>query len=226
MIKYESVVPWGRNFEEYLKMFSLTESDLNKRILGCGDGPASFNCTMKQKGKKVVSIDPIYRFSKEDIERRIEETYRAVISQTAENQDKFNWSEMKSVENLGMIRMAAMKEFLSDYETGKKDGRYIFSELPVLPFTDNKFELSLASHFLFLYTENLSLDFHLESINEMLRVSREVRIFPLLDVNAVRSPYVNEVISRCNRLNYRVEEAVVNYEFQKGGNTMLRIIKS
>ena len=46
-IKYESVVPWGRTFEEYVDMFNLTEVDLDKSILGCGDGPASFNYTMK-----------------------------------------------------------------------------------------------------------------------------------------------------------------------------------
>lgn len=221
--KYESIVPWGRSFEEYINMFSLTESELNKSILGCGDGPASFNCIMNQKGKKVISIDPIYQFSEVDIARRIEETYQNVISQTEQNKDKFVWNKIESVEALGKLRMGAMKEFLSDYEVGKNEGRYVFAELPVLPFDKKQFGLSLASHFLFLYTDNLSFDFHLQSINEMLRVSREVRIFPLLDVNAVRSPYVNEIISKYRDLNYHVEEIKVNYEFQKGGNTMLRI---
>lgn len=207
-------------------MFSLTESDLNKSILGCGDGPASFNSTMRQKGKNVISIDPIYQFSKEEIATRIEETYRDVIDQTAQNRDKFIWRKIESVEALGKARMAAMKEFLADYETGRNENRYIFSQLPTLPFNNYQFDLSLVSHFLFLYTDNLSLDFHLQAINEMLRVSKEVRIFPLLDVNAVRSPYVNEVIDRYGGSGYYVEEVKVNYEFQKGGNGMLRIAKN
>jgi len=33
------VVPWGRSYDEYIRMFSLTEADLGLRILGCGDGP-------------------------------------------------------------------------------------------------------------------------------------------------------------------------------------------
>ena len=37
----EKVVPWGRSFDEYTAMFSLTETELEKHILGCGDGPAS-----------------------------------------------------------------------------------------------------------------------------------------------------------------------------------------
>ncbi len=221
--KYESVVPWGRSFAEYIDMFCLIESDLNKNILGCGDGPASFNSIMKQKGKKVISIDPIYQFTKNFIAKRIEETYQNVLDHTRENRENFVWSKIKNIEDLGTMRMMAMAEFLKDYETGKKEGRYIFAELPILPFPNKQFDLSLASHFLFLYTNILSLDFHLQSINEMLRVSKEVRIFPLLDLNAERSPYVNEIICKYKKLGYDVEEKQVNYEFQKGGNTMLRI---
>lgn len=222
-IKYESVVPWGRTFEEYVDMFHLSESDLDKYILGCGDGPAGFNNAMKQKAKRMVSIDPIYQFTKDDISRRIDETYQDVISQTEQNQDKFIWTKIKDVQELGRLRMTAMKEFLSDYEIGKKEKRYVFAELPNLPFEDNQFDLALSSHFLFLYTDNLPMEFHIQAINEMLRVAKEIRIFPLLDVNARRSPYVDEMISKYTEMGYCVEEVDVSYEFQKGGNTMLRI---
>jgi hypothetical protein len=30
----DSVVPWGRSFEEYVAMFALTDGDLSCRILG------------------------------------------------------------------------------------------------------------------------------------------------------------------------------------------------
>jgi hypothetical protein len=39
----DSVVPWGRSFDEYVAMFALSEEDLGRRVLGCADGPASFN---------------------------------------------------------------------------------------------------------------------------------------------------------------------------------------
>lgn len=225
-IKYESVVPWGRTYEEYADMFALTEADLDQYILGCGDGPASFNSHMLRKGKRVISIDPIYQFSKVEIEERIKDTYQNVISQTRKNVDKFIWNKIKSVDELGVVRMSAMKDFLADYEEGRKTGRYVYMELPNLTFKDNEFDISLASHFLFLYTDNLSLDFHMKAIDEMLRVSREIRIFPLLDVNAARSSYVDPVIDRYKNLDYIVEEATVNYEFQKGGNRMLKIMKN
>jgi len=56
-----------------------------------------------------------------------------------------------------------------------------------------------------------------------LRVSDEVRIFPLLDVNAVQPPYLKKVIDKFSNLGYQVNKVKVNYEFQKGGNLMLRI---
>ncbi|MDP4182732.1 MAG: SAM-dependent methyltransferase [Bacillota bacterium] len=225
-IKYESVVPWGRSFNEYVDMFKLTESDLEKEILGCGDGPASFNSAMRQNGKTVVSIDPIYQFSRQEIENRIEETYTDVITQTRENKDKFIWTKIKDADHLGAIRTVAMREFLEDYDVGKSENRYVFAQLPNLPFEDNRFDIALSSHFLFLYSDNLSFDFHKKAINEMLRVSKEVRIFPLLDVNAARSAYALDIMRLYSEYGYYVQEEWVDYEFQKGGNTMLKIAKS
>jgi hypothetical protein len=46
----DEVVPWGRSFDEYVAMFHLTAEDLEKRILGCGDGPAGFNAVMRKLG--------------------------------------------------------------------------------------------------------------------------------------------------------------------------------
>jgi 2-polyprenyl-3-methyl-5-hydroxy-6-metoxy-1,4-benzoquinol methylase len=57
-INYQDIVPWGRSFAEYVKMFSLIPDDLDLRILDCGGGPSSFNAEMTNRGKKVTSIDP------------------------------------------------------------------------------------------------------------------------------------------------------------------------
>lgn len=224
-LKYESVVPWGRSFDEYIEMFKLTESDLEKDILGCGDGPASFNSTMNKTGRTVVSIDPIYQLSREEIANRIEETYKEVMDQTSRNMDKFIWTKIKNVEHLGEIRMATMKEFLQDYDVGKSENRYVFAQLPSLPFKNDQFDIALSSHFLFLYSDNLSFEFHKKAINEMLRVSKEVRIFPLLDVNGARSAYVYDIMKLYTDYGYYVQEVYVDYEFQRGGNSMLKIGK-
>jgi hypothetical protein len=205
-------------------MFGISEHDLDMKILGCGDGPASFNYEMHKAGKHVVSVDPIYRFSAKQIEQRIHDTYREVIEQTSQNTDKFIWKNIVSVKELGKIRMSAMRLFLADYDKGRKQTRYVNAELPDLPFENNTFDIALSSHFLFLYTDNLSLEFHLNAIGEMCRVAKEVRIFPLLDMNAIRSPYVDQVKRIFRAKGKTISEEKVDYEFQKGGNKMLKII--
>ena len=222
-IEYHDVKPWGRSFDEYVRMFSLTPVDLKRKIMGCGDGPASFNAELTERGGNLTSVDPIYHFSADQIRQRISETYDDVIGQTRKNQDKFIWQEIGSVEELGRIRMSAMEKFLEDFPAGRIQKRYIPGALPSLPFGDKEFDLALCSHFLFLYTDNLSLEFHLRSLEELCRVSNEIRIFPLLDVNVNRSLYVDHVIDFLRTGKRNVTEVKVPYEFQKGRNTMLKI---
>jgi len=222
-IVYHDIKPWGRSFNEYVRMFSLTPADLKRKILGCGDGPASFNAELTERGGNITSIDPVYSFSADRIRQRIGETYDYVIDQTRKNKEKFVWQEIGSVEELGRLRMSAMTKFLEDFPEGKMQKRYVAGELPSLPSGDREFDLALCSHMLFLYTDNLSLDFHLRSLAELCRVAKEVRIFPLLDVNGRRSPYVDPAIDFIRAEKRDVTEVKVAYEFQKGGNTMLKI---
>jgi len=220
-IQYKSIVPWGRSFDEYTRMFDLTASELNLRILGCGDGPASFNVECNRRGGRVTSVDPLYRFSRDAIEQRIAETYEEVLRQTCANQDKFIWNTIPSLEDLGSIRMEAMRCFLASYDDGRARGIYLPGELPDLPFADRTFDLALSSHFLFLYTDNLTFEFHVSAIREMLRVAHEVRIFPILDANARESRYLNGVLETFQK--YKPEIRTVDYEFQRGGNRMLTL---
>ncbi len=218
------VVPWGRSFDEYVAMFALTEKDLlGKRFLGCGDGPAAFNAVLAGRGGRIVSADPLYRFPAHEIRRRIEATFPVVLEQTRKNADDFVWRRIPSVEKLGRIRRAAMEEFLSDYPDGLAEGRYIEASLPGLPFEDGRFDLALCSHLLFLYSEQLSEDFHAASIRELCRVADEVRIFPLLDLNARRSRHLEPTLARLRNEGFVAFIEKVDYEFQKGGNEMLRV---
>ncbi len=54
-------------------MFGLSPGDLDRTILGCGDGPASFNAEMYTMSRQIVSVDPVYRFSADEIRQRISE---------------------------------------------------------------------------------------------------------------------------------------------------------
>jgi len=217
----EQVVPWGRSYEEYVSMFSLSEIDVQKRILGCGDGPASFNAELTHRGGRVTSIDPIYQFSADEIKTRVDETYEIVLEQARNNQNEFVWKSIKNVDELGEVRMEAMNQFLEDYPTGKVEGRYIRGNLPDLPFPDNEFDLTLCSHFLFLYSGHFDAEFHSKSVVELCRVAHEVRVFPLLELGAKKSRHFDEVIAKLEAYGCECAIEKVKYEFQKGGNEML-----
>jgi SAM-dependent methyltransferase len=222
--KLEKVVPWGRSMQEYVGMFNLTPDDLRLKILDCAGGPASFNAEMTRKGYRVISCDPIYQFSAAEIAQRVEETYQAIVDGVKAMPENFVWQDIHSPEHLGQIRMAAMQQFVEDLPLGIQQGRYIVSELPVLPFDTNQFDLALCSHFLFTYSDLLSQDFHLASIQELSRVAGEVRIFPLLN-NFSRevSNVLPSVMKELEAQGYNLEINQVSYEFQKGGNQMLRV---
>lgn len=217
------IVPWGRSLEEYIKMFNLTSQELNLSILDCGGGPSSFNAEMTNAGHKVISCDPIYQFTDEEIGRRIQETYPVIIKAAQDNKDKFVWRDIGSPEQLGKLRMASMQKFLEDFHQAR--GRYLTDELPNLSFANKQFDLALCSHLLFTYSEQLSLEFHLASILEMYRVATEVRVFPLLTnfIGEV-SPYLQPVMSQLAAYGYQVEIKQVSYEFQRNGNQFLQLI--
>ena len=223
----DEVIPWGRSFEEYRRMFALTEGDLDGTVLGCGDGPASFNVEATSLGHTVVSCDPIYAFSAAEIARRIEQCYDTVIAQVKQNPDGFVWTHFRDPDHLGQCRLAAMRTFLADFETGKQKGRYVVASLPTLPFEKGRFSLALASHLLFLYSTHLTLDFHIAAILELLRVAEELRIYPLLGLDRQWSPHVSPVRGHLLRAGFRVEIVAVEYEFQRAedhaGNRMMRI---
>jgi hypothetical protein len=222
----DQIVPWGRSYEEYVSMFSLSKDDLNLYFLGCADGPSSFNCGLTKRGGQIISVDPLYRYTKEQIAQRTKDTRKEVLDQTLKNEHEFVWTSIHSVEELGQIRVSAMQEFLGDYEVGLDEGRYVPESLPFLSFVDKQFQVALCSHFLFLYSEHLNLDFHINSVHEMCRVARDVRIFPLLKLGSTPSPYVEPVIKNIEGIGYKAEIIKVEYEFQRGGNMMLKISRS
>lgn len=221
----KNVVPWGRRFSEYQDMFHLTDEEIvSKRIVSFGDGPASFNAEGTRMGGNIISLDPIYQFSKQELVGRLEETRGIVMEQMRQNQDHYKWDRIKSLEELEQVRLSAIQMFLDDFEQGLLEQRYQYHELPErTEYEEDSFDLGLSSHFLLLYTA-LGLDFHIHSIEEMLRICKEIRIFPLVDLNAEKTQLTQEVIDYF-QAQYEVQVKQVGYEFQKGADKMLVIRK-
>ena len=159
---------------------------------------------LTSKGGQVVSVDPVYGCSAKEIRKRIAETFAVVLAQTRKNKGEFRWENISTVEELGRIRMAAMEEFLADFDQGKAEGRYRGGSLPHLPFHNREFDLALCSHFLLLYSGQLSEQFHIDAIRELCRIAAQVGIFPLLELGAKKSRHLAAIISRLEKENYQV----------------------
>jgi hypothetical protein len=220
-LQLSSIVPWGRSYGEYCRMFSLSERDLEAHILGCGDGPASFNAELTQHGGRIMSVDPIYQFSTEGIRSRIQRVYPGILAELARNTQQYYWASFKDPGHVGSVRMSAMNRFLADFDKGLEDGRYVDASLPELPFFDAEFDLALCSHLLFLYSEQIDAAQHIDALTEMCRVAKEVRIYPLLSLDGRVSQHVPGVLRYFNERDYIAELKPVAYQFQKGACDML-----
>ncbi len=204
-------------------MFNLVEADLRLNILGCGDGPASFNAELTARGGTVISCDPLYDRSGAQIAAQFEHVAPIILAEVQRTQENFIWTYHRNSEQLLQQRRLALERFLLDYEVGKRDGRYVFAKLPNLPFAGGQFDLALCSHLLFLYSQMLGADFHWNSIVELCRVAREVRIFPLVDLTGKNSSYLGEVLARAPELGLRGFLQRTSYQFQRNGSHFLRI---
>ncbi|MDH5803330.1 MAG: class I SAM-dependent methyltransferase [Gammaproteobacteria bacterium] len=221
-MKLENVVPFGRSLDEYKKMFSLDEVDLGKKMVGVADGPASFNAELTAKGGQVTSVDPVYAFSAADIEAKFNEALDNIIGQIEATPENWVWSYHKSPQDLRNNRVEATRLFIADF-ANHNGSRYVQGELPQLPIADGEFDLALCSHFLFLYSEHFDLEFHRKALQELLRIAPEVRVFPLKALNLQDSVYLEPLLSELRTQGYNAEVVSVEYEFQKGGNQMLRV---
>ena len=220
----QRTVLWGRDLDEYTQMFSLSSLKAGDTVLGCGDGPASFNAEATSLGICVTSVDPLYEFSKAELKQQIEEARSEVMPQVRARLDDYIWRTIESPEELERRRMQAMRVFLDDYDEGRLVQRYIAASLPTLPFEGNAFDYGLCSHLLFLYSPQLDEQQHVSSVLELCRVARDVRIYPLVSIeDNKRSRHLPAVLSVLAEVGYSYEEVSVGYEFQRGATTMLRI---
>ncbi len=223
-MQLDQVVPFGRSFDEYVRMFALDKADFDKSILSVADGPASFNAEGTAKDMRIHSCDPLYAFGADEIRDRFYAVLDNIITQIENTPDRWVWSYHNSPSDLRKNRIAVTERFCADYKAGKAEDRYAFGELPNLSYKANSFDLSLCSHFLFLYSDRLDLDFHLRAIAQMLHIAQEARIFPLLTLDQQKSPHLLPAIEHFRAAGYHCAIEKVAYELQPGGNEMLRII--
>lgn len=204
-------------------MFKLKEKDLvGRRILDCPAGACSFTAISNQLGSEVTAADIAYYYSADELEDKGIQDIEHAMSELVKVQGNFVWDYFKSIEDLTQARSRALNDNIRDQRQTPE--RYVPVILPNLPFNDEDFDLTLSAHFLFMYSDRLDYDFHLKTINELMRVTRgELRIFPLVDLSCKRYEHLDRLIDEMVQQGFAVEEMEVPYEFQKGANQMLSI---
>ncbi|HEY2493541.1 MAG TPA: SAM-dependent methyltransferase [Paenibacillus sp.] len=217
------VVFIGRTFDEYLKIFNLSEEELvGKKVLDCPAGACSFTAIANQNDMDVTATDIAYYHPVTELENKGLQDIEHAMEYVEKEQNDYLWDDFKSINELKQNRVQALTECVRDMKQTPE--RYAPAILPELPFSDNEFELTLSAHFMFMYADRLDYDFHVQTIQELMRVTRkEIRIFPLVDLSSRRYEHLDKILEFVHAQGWTTEEAKVPYEFQKDANTMLKI---
>ncbi|WP_404406936.1 SAM-dependent methyltransferase [Jeotgalibacillus malaysiensis] len=219
----EKVVFIGRTYEEYLDMFLLSEEELkDKKILDCPSGACSFTATGQSRGLDITAADIVYDHSAENLGIKGLEDLQHAMIHMEKAKGNYIWDYFADVSELQKHREKALMTCTQDMKEHHE--RYVPVILPLLPFADQEFDILLSAHFLFTYADCLDFQFHIDTLNELLRVTKEeLRIFPLIDLEGNCYEHLDRVIGYLKEKGYAASEVEVPYEFQKGGNSMLRV---
>lgn len=221
----ERIVFIGRTFEEYMAMFSLSIDELEgKKILDCPAGACSFTAVSQQKGLDVTACDIAYYHPGEALAHKGKKDLDHAMERVEKAKAQYVFEYFDDVADLARHRARALRDCAADMK--ERPDRYVPVTLPPLPFKSDQFDLILSAHFLFTYGDRLDRAFHLDALEELLRVAKEeVRLFPLVDLSGSRYEHLDEIVTMLESQGYQVEERSVPYEFQRNANTMMSIRK-
>ncbi|MBN2722170.1 MAG: hypothetical protein JXQ77_05075 [Campylobacterales bacterium] len=213
----------GRTFEEYAAFFDLDAASMkNTRVLDCPSGASSFIAEAKKIGIAAQGCDILYRYNADKLRLQGEKSIEKIYADTGWMADN-NFAFYHSIERHKEHRISALEKFCTDYNSA--DYKYV--ELPKLPYENDSFDLVLSSHLLFVYDDRLDLTFHEASIAEMLRIGKEVRIFPLVDYKNSRKDELDNLSPLAYQIAEKFDAKIckVGFKFQKNANYMMKIKK-
>ena len=85
MFTLDKVVPWGRSFDEYQRMFALTQTRSWPEDRGVRRRPRQFQCRGHAAWVDSTTCDPMYRYYVDQLQERIAATYEQILGQTRRN---------------------------------------------------------------------------------------------------------------------------------------------
>lgn len=218
-----------RSYGEYVRMFACgTELGKDESLLDVAGGASSFAAGARREGHYAVSVDPLYRLTPDEMERHGRRELEEAAGKLADLKHKFDWTYYGSPGEHTHNRLLSLELFLEDYRAHYGTDLYRIGSLPELPFADGSFSRVFCSHFLFLYAEHLTYEFHLSALLEMARVCRpggEVRVYPLLDLGWKPYDRLDELLGELRGIGLRTELRKSELPFIPGSEQLLCIIK-
>ena len=110
----------GRTFEEYEKIFRLSDFKLNTiTILDVGSGVSSFCAEASKKGINVRAIDPIYDYDSSDLEVKCSKDLDLIIKELNSVEYLHIWEIFRSKDDLKRQREKAYKRFIKHYRDNR-----------------------------------------------------------------------------------------------------------
>lgn len=220
-IRLERIVFIGRTYDEYLRMFNVKPGDLKGRtVLDCPGGACSFTAIAGQNGIEAVAADIAYQFDPSALEAKGRLDIGHAVQHVESLEYQYRWDEFGGPEGLRSERTRALTATVEDMK--RHPERYVAAVLPVLPFKDRQFDITLSAHFLFMYSDKLDYAFHEQTVGELMRVTKdEIRIFPLVDQSSRRYEDMEKLLTFAAGNGWSAEERPSDYEFQRGAASML-----
>ncbi len=214
---------FGRTLAEYLDMFCISLDQLREgSTLDCPSGPDSFVAEACAAGCDAVGCDPMYAYPPDELRTRglanLDESFVHIDAQRAA-------LTFRDYPAFKQAKYDAIARFSDDYALHYGRRRYVAASLPKLAFADASFHRVLAANFLFTYAHQdfgglyegreFDLAFHLQSIDELARVTRsEIRLSPMGSFASPPRPhdYRDATIARLQQLGFRTELVASNFD--------------
>jgi hypothetical protein len=221
-LNLDRVVLLGRTLEEYARFFALDLPTLrNRKILDVAGGVSSFTAEARARGLDATAFDRIYSSAADAIQARCEHDL-AEVAASIGDKSVYRWDFYKSAEGMRTFRARAYQTFLSDFENNPH--HYVAGALPKTPFADRQFDLTLVSYLLFVYEDQLTYDFHKQSLRELMRITRgEIRIYPTVTFEAEPSSFLARIRNESEFASWQFKDVPTTFEFLRNSNSYLKI---
>lgn len=216
-----------RSYEEYMRMFDLTDADLGEgAILDVAAGGSSFTAEARERGFEAYAVDPHYG---SDISQWVREASDEITVSTAKLdrlKEHFRWDYYGSIERHHAGRVASLARFTEHSRQAAGSRIYIDGRLPRLPFSDNRFSFILCSHFMFLYADQFDFEFHKQSVRELMRIGRpggKICIYPLISLQWKPYERLKELLAVVESHGSAAELKESKLPFMPGSEKFLQI---